>query len=59
MGRILGDKRKNRAIEVLTSELDEVIYVNMKARIEGHYYGEKAAKFDDLVRRGVIVGERK
>jgi hypothetical protein len=53
----LGANKTKRAIEVLTTELDDVIYVNMKERIQGRYYGEQAARFDELVRKGIIVNE--
>ena len=48
-------KKDKRAIEVLTKELNENIYVNMKARILGRYYGEQDAKFAEMLRSGMIV----
>lgn len=53
----MGANKKKRAIEVLTKELDETIYVNMKARIQGRVLGEQAARFEQLVRKGMIVRE--
>lgn len=53
----MGNNRKKRAMEVLTKELNEVIYVNMKERILGRITGEQDARFERLVRSGVIVRE--
>ncbi len=53
----MGDRKKQRTSDILFAVMRRRIYDGTRARICGFEYGVRAAKFDELVRKGIIKNE--
>ncbi|KKL71660.1 hypothetical protein LCGC14_2092690 [marine sediment metagenome] len=54
----MGNRKKQRTSDILFAVMRRRIYDGTRARIVGFEYGVRAAKFDELVRKGIIKNER-
>lgn len=50
----MGNRKKRRTSDILFAVMRRRIYDGTCARIVGFELGSRAAKFDELVRRGII-----
>ena len=50
----MGNHRRQRTTEKMFGIMRRRIYEGTRARILGFEYGSRAAKFDELVRKGII-----
>ena len=55
----MGNRKKQRTSDILFAVMRRRIYDGTRTRILGFELGVRAAKFDELVRRGIIKNDRR